>query len=78
MKKIAIPEVAMGDEEVDVIEWKVKEGDSVKKGDALVQIESEKVNVDIESECDGVLAKIIQKEGDVVKVGQIIGEIEEA
>ena len=78
MKKIAIPEVAMGDEEVDVIEWKVKEGDSVKKGDALVQIESEKVNVDIEAEYDGVITKIIHKDGDVVSVGTVIAELEEA
>ena len=78
MKKIAIPEVAMGDEEVDIMEWKVKEGDAVKKGDPLVQIESEKVNVDIEAEYDGVVTKIIHKDGDVVTVGTVIGEIEES
>ena len=36
MKKIVIPEVAMGDAEVDIIKWHVKEGDSIKKGDVLV------------------------------------------
>ena len=77
MKKIAIPDVAMGDAEVDIMKWKVKEGDKVKKGDVMVDIESEKVNVGIETEYDGVITKIIAKEGEVTSVGQVIGEMEE-
>jgi len=77
MKKIAIPDVAMGDAEVDIMKWKVKEGDKVKKGDVLVDIESEKVNIGLEAEYDGVITKIIAKEGEVTSVGQTIGEMEE-
>ena len=77
MKKIAIPDVAMGDAEVDIMKWKVKEGDKVKKGDVLVDIESEKVNIGLEAEYDGVITKIIVKEGEVTSVGQTIGEMEE-
>ena len=77
MKKIAIPDVAMGDAEVDIMKWKVKEGDKVKKGDVLVDIESEKVNVGLEAEYDGVITKIIAKEGEVTSIGQVIGEMEE-
>ena len=77
MKKIAIPDVAMGDAEVDIMKWKVKEGDKVKKGDVLVDIESEKVNVGLEAEYDGVITKIIAKEGEVTSIGQAIGEMEE-
>ena len=77
MKKIVIPDVAMGDAEVDIMKWKVKEGDKVKKGDVLVDIESEKVNIGIETEYDGVITKIIAKEGEVTSVGQVIGEMEE-
>ena len=77
MKKIAIPDVAMGDAEVDIMKWKVKEGDRVKKGDVLVDIESEKVNVGLEAEYDGVITKIIAKEGEVTSIGQVIAEMEE-
>ena len=77
MKKIVIPDVAMGDAEVDILKWNVKEGDRVKKGDALVDIESEKASVAIEAECDGVITKIINKEGEVTSIGQTIGEMQE-
>ena len=78
MKKIVIPDVAMGDAEVDILKWFVKVGDSVKKGDALVEVESEKATVSVESEYDGVVSKILNKEGDVTSIGQVIGEIEES
>jgi pyruvate/2-oxoglutarate dehydrogenase complex dihydrolipoamide acyltransferase (E2) component len=77
MKKIAIPDVAMGDAEVDIMKWHVKEGDEVKKGDKLVEIESEKTSLDIEADYDGVITKILAKEGEVTTVDQIIGEMEE-
>jgi len=77
MKKIAIPDVAMGDAEVDIMKWKVKEGDKIKKGDGLVDIESEKVNVTIEAEYDGVITKILAKEGEITNVGQTIAEMDE-
>ncbi len=77
MKKIVIPEVAMGDAEVDIIKWHVKEGDSIKKGDVLVDIESEKANVGVEAEYDGVITKILVKEGDITSIGQVIAEMDE-
>ena len=77
MKKIVIPDVAMGDAEVDILKWNVKEGDRVKKGDVLVDIESEKASVGVESEYDGVITKILHKEGEVASIGQVIGEIDE-
>jgi pyruvate/2-oxoglutarate dehydrogenase complex dihydrolipoamide acyltransferase (E2) component len=76
MKKIVIPDVAMGDAEVDINKWFVKVGDKVKKGDALVEVESEKATVSVEAESDGVVTKILSKEGDVTSIGQVIGEIE--
>lgn len=78
MKKIVIPEVAMGDAEVDIIKWHVKEGDSIKKGDVLVEIESEKASVGVEAEYDGVITKIIAKDGEVTSIGQVIAEMEES
>ena len=78
MKKIVIPDVAMGDAEVDILKWFVREGDIVKKGDAIVEVESEKATVSVESEYDGVITKIINKEGEVTSIGQVIGEMEES
>ncbi|HEX7561192.1 MAG TPA: biotin/lipoyl-containing protein [Candidatus Humimicrobiaceae bacterium] len=77
MKKIVIPDVAMGDAEVDILKWYVKEGDRIKKGDVLVDVESEKASVGVESEYDGVITKILHKEGEVTSIGQVIGEIDE-
>ena len=77
MKNIAIPDVAMGDAEVDIMKWYVKEGDEVKKGDRLVEIESEKASLDIEADFDGVITKIMAKEGEVTSIGQVIAEMEE-
>jgi pyruvate/2-oxoglutarate dehydrogenase complex dihydrolipoamide acyltransferase (E2) component len=77
MKKIVIPDVAMGDAEVDIIKWSVKEGDKVKKGDVLVEVESEKASVGVESEFNGTITKILHKEGEVASIGQVIAEMEE-
>jgi 2-oxoglutarate dehydrogenase E2 component (dihydrolipoamide succinyltransferase) len=77
MKKIVIPDVAMGDAEVDILKWNVKEGDHVKKGDVLVDVESEKASVGVESEYDGTITKILHKEGEVTSIGQVIGEMQE-
>ena len=77
MKKIVIPDVAMGDAEVDILKWNVKVGDHVKKGDLLVDVESEKASVGVESEYDGTITKILHKEGEVTSIGQVIGEMQE-
>lgn len=77
MKKIVIPDVAMGDAEVDIMKWNVREGDKVKKGDKLVEIESEKTSVEIEADYDGTITKIFVKEGEVTSIGQVIAEMEE-
>jgi 2-oxoglutarate dehydrogenase E2 component (dihydrolipoamide succinyltransferase) len=78
MKKIVIPKMGMATTEVDILAWKVKEGDYVKPGDIIVEIESEKATVTIESELKGVITKILYKDGDTVPVGEAICEVEES
>lgn len=78
MKKIVIPKMGMATTEVDILNWRVKEGDSIKKGDTLVEIESEKANVSIASEFNGVITRILYKEGDTVKVGEVVCEFDES
>ena len=74
----------MGDAmtEGKVIRWYKQPGDAVKKGEAVAEIETDKVNLDLEAESEGTLGDHVAKEGDVVPVGgrlaEILGEGEKA
>ncbi len=59
--------------------WKivVAEGDSIEDGDAVVILESMKMEIPVECEYDGTVTKIHVAEGDAVTEGQLIAEIEE-
>ena len=63
----------MGMNEGQVVKWLKKEGDPVAKGDALVEIESAKVNAEVEATADGTLGKILVPEGTDVPVGTRLG-----
>ena len=64
------PDVGEGIEEGEIVKWLVKEGDSVKEGQNIVQIETDKAVVDIPSPKSGKILKINFKDGETVKVGQ--------
>jgi len=53
--------------------WLVQEGDRITKGTPLVELESEKVTFDYESEIEGRLVRIVVAAGELVPVGEIIG-----
>ncbi len=57
--------------------WLKREGDPVNAGDALLELETEKVNVEVPAEASGVLAKIVHHEGDTVHVGDVVGVLAE-
>jgi len=65
-------DVGEGVHEGTILEWKVKEGDSVKDGDTLVIVETDKVNAELPSPVDGVIAKINYQEGQEIHVGDVI------
>lgn len=73
-----LPDIGEGVAEGEVLKWMVKEGDSVKEDQSLVEVMTDKVNVQIPSPKDGVVSRIFAKEGEVVKVGQPIVAIEVA
>src|SRR5208282_4985860 len=73
-----LPDIGEGVVEGEVLKWMVKEGDTVKEDQSLVEVMTDKVNVQIPSPKDGVVSKIFAKEGEVVKVGQPILAIEVA
>ncbi len=70
---VLLPQWGMGMNEGQVVKWLKSEGDPVVKGDALVEIESAKVNSEVEAPADGVLGKILVPEGTDVPVGTRLG-----
>ena len=54
---------------VNVVRWLKQEGERVKRGDAVDELETEKVNYELDSPTDGVLLKILTREGAEVPVG---------
>jgi 2-oxoglutarate dehydrogenase E2 component (dihydrolipoamide succinyltransferase) len=65
----------LGESLVDAVvgTWLKQEGDSVNRGDSLVELETDKVNLDVTAEEDGILARIERREGEVVTVGEVLG-----
>src|SRR5258705_2708179 len=75
--KILVPELGESVLEATVSRWLKKEGDPVKVGDVLVELETDKVNLEVGAKSSGVLAKIEVPEGGDVKVGEVLGTIDE-
>jgi len=66
------PDIGEGLTEGEIIRWLVKEGDEIKEGQPLVEVETDKALAEIPSPRTGVILKILAKEKEVVKVGQVI------
>jgi len=69
---VVMPALEMAQETGKLVSWLKKEGEQVKKGDMLLEVETDKAVVEIEAQTDGVLAGVTAKTGDVVPVGQTI------
>ena len=76
--EIHVPELGESVTDATVGQWMKQEGDSVSAGDPLVELETDKINFEVEAEEDGVLESIAKNEGDTVEVGEVIGTIGEA
>lgn len=70
------PDIGEGLEEGTILKWYVKKGQTVKTGDNLVQMETDKVVADIPSPRDGTIVALFGEEGDVAIVGEPLVEIE--
>ncbi|WP_145048006.1 2-oxoglutarate dehydrogenase complex dihydrolipoyllysine-residue succinyltransferase [Paenibacillus xylanexedens] len=75
MSEIKVPAMGESITEGTVSKWLVKEGDTVNQGDVLLELETDKVNIEISAEESGVLEKIIRQEGDTVEIGETIGTL---
>ena len=71
--EIIMPKLGVDMQEGEIIEWKKQEGDVVNEGDILLEIMSDKTNMELEAEDSGVLIKIVHGNGDVVPVTEVIG-----
>jgi pyruvate/2-oxoglutarate dehydrogenase complex dihydrolipoamide acyltransferase (E2) component len=78
-KKVVIPRLGSSDEsdEVKVLRWLKQKGDRVKTGEPLLEVETDKVNVEIESPDSGLLNEVLAKEGEVVRFNSVVAIIEE-
>ncbi len=76
--EIIMPKLGVDMQEGEIIEWKKKEGDEVKEGEILLEIMSDKTNMELEAEDSGVLVKIVRGDGETVPVTEVIGYIGEA
>lgn len=72
---VVMPALEMAQETGTLISWRKKEGESVAKGEILLDIETDKAVVEVEALADGVLAAVTAKPGDVIPVGQTIAWI---
>lgn len=70
--EVVVPQMGESVLEGTIVEWKVREGDKVKVNQPLVEIMTDKINIEIPSEVDGVVEKILAKSGDVIPVGKLI------
>ncbi|HEU5195016.1 MAG TPA: biotin/lipoyl-containing protein, partial [Methylomirabilota bacterium] len=72
---VIMPALELAQETGKVLRWLKRPGDSVAKGEPIVEIETDKVTVEIESPASGVLRDVTAAEGEVVPVGQTIALI---
>src|SRR5262245_38530432 len=69
---VVMPALEMAQETGKLVSWKKKNGENVKKGELLLEVETDKAVVEIEASADGILGGITAQAGDVVPVGQTI------
>ena len=77
MRDVHIPKMGMSTVEVDVLRVLVSPGQRVAAGDAVIEIESEKANYEIEADVGGTVTEVLVNEGDVKEVGDVVVRIEE-
>jgi len=74
-EKILVPVLGESITEATVAKWLKKEGDTVEADEAIVELETDKVNLEVPSPIDGVLSEINSKDGETVEVGALLGKI---
>ena len=73
MTQIVVPTLGESVAEATVAQWLKKEGESVRADEPIVELETDKVTLEVNAPADGVIVKIAVGEGDSVEVGAILG-----
>jgi pyruvate dehydrogenase E2 component (dihydrolipoamide acetyltransferase) len=74
---VTMPRLSDSMEEGTVLKWLVDEGAEVKRGEPLVEIETDKANMTYDADADGTLIEIVAQEGDTLEIGEVIARIGE-
>ena len=72
---VVMPRLSDSMEEGTVLKWLVEQGGEVKRGEPLVEIETDKANMTYDADTDGVLIEVLASEGDTLAVGEVIARI---
>ncbi len=78
MAEVKVPELAESITEGTIATWLKQKGDYVEKGENILELETDKVNVEVISEEAGTLTELKAEEGDTVEVGQVIAIVDES
>jgi len=78
VSKVVLAKLSPTMEEGTIVKWTKKEGDAVKQGDVLAEIETDKANMEMEAQGSGILRKILVEAGGKAPIGTLIGVIAEA
>ena len=76
-EKILVPVLGESITEATIAKWLKKEGDAVEADEPIVELETDKVNLEVPSPVTGVLTEIASKDGSVVEVGALLGSVSE-
>jgi pyruvate dehydrogenase E2 component (dihydrolipoamide acetyltransferase) len=72
---LPMPKMSMTMETGELISWSISQGDAIKAGDVVAEVQTDKVDMEVESPVDGIVARIVAQPGDVVDVGAPIAFI---
>ncbi|WP_084399478.1 2-oxoglutarate dehydrogenase complex dihydrolipoyllysine-residue succinyltransferase [Henriciella aquimarina] len=75
MTDIIVPQLGESVTEATVGQWLKKAGDTVSKDEVLVELETDKVSVEVAATADGTLSEIVANEGDTVEIGAVLGRL---
>jgi pyruvate dehydrogenase E2 component (dihydrolipoamide acetyltransferase) len=77
MPEITMPRLSDSMEEGTILKWLVAEGDEVKRGQPIAEIETDKANMTYEVDTDGTISELVASEGDTLAIGEVIARIGE-
>ncbi len=77
-EEIVMPRLSDTMEEGTISQWLKREGDTVKRGDAILEVQTDKANMELEAYSDGVIQQIIHPDGATVPIGTVVGMLAKA